>query len=230
MLRYLLGLCLSIIFSSLYAQSAISYGLQFAPGYSFRKSLPLNDTTIDDLIELDEFESGEFAYSAGVRVEMKLGDKVGFQTGANFVRLGYRTGRTRVVSQIEGTETVLEREQQFAFSNIEVPFILNFYQEISPQSRVYFKMGGSALYNLNRNARTLQYTEEALTGDQTQPITNGADVNVSVQTGAGYEHRLNKIALFVEPVFQYYLRSQHSDFNFARQPYFLGVTVGVKIK
>lgn len=230
MLRYFLLFFLSIFFSSLHAQNArISYGLQIAPGFSFRKSLPLNDTSIDDLIALDEFEMGEFAYSGGIRVEFNWGQKAGFQTGANFIQMGYQTGRARSIVQIEGMETVVEQEQQFNLKNIEIPFILNFYQEMSPKGRVYFKMGGSAVYSLSKKERTIEYIEDEVSNDSTKDITNGVDANISIQTGMGYEHTFNnQFALFVEPNFQYYLRSQHSDFKFGRQPYFLGVTVGVK--
>lgn len=231
MTRYFLLFFLSIIFSSLHAQNAgISYGIQVAPGFSFRKSLPLNDTSIDDLIALDELESGEFAYSAGIRVEFNWGEKAGFQTGANFIQMGYHTELERSVVQIEGTETIVDREQRFDFKNIEIPFILNFYQEMSPQGRIYFKMGGSAIYGISRKARTIEYVEEEVTSDNTTSIIDGADANISIQTGMGYEHTFaGRFALFVEPNFQYYLRSQHSDFKFGRQPYFLGVTIGMKL-
>ena len=230
MLRNCLLFILLAVNSALVAQNAgISYGLQVAPGFSFRKSLPLNGTNIDELIELDELEKGKFAYSAGARVELNLGKKVGFQTGVNFVQLGYATGRQRFIRQIEGTEVITERESQFDFRNVEVPFILNFYQELSPQGRMYFKMGGSAIYSLSRREQTREYTEDVLTSDNTTSLTAGADANISVQTGMGYEHTLGNIAVFVEPNFQYYLRSQHEDFKFARQPYFLGVTIGAKL-
>ncbi|MFK7937604.1 MAG: outer membrane beta-barrel protein [Saprospiraceae bacterium] len=228
MIRLFFLLLSGVILQNVNAQ--VSYGVQLTPGFSYRKSLPLSDTRIDDLIELDLFEKGEFGYALGGRVEFGAFSKVSFQTGVNFQNVGYRTQREEFLISIEGTEEVGEREQVFNFQNLEIPLVLNFYQEMTATGRIYFKMGATILYHLKKETTEFNYIAGELTEEVTSSLNRGVDANFGVIAGMGYEQLLgDNLQLFIEPVFHYFLRSNHENDKFARQPYFLGVSVGLKI-
>lgn len=228
MIRLILLFLVSLIWNISHAQ--LNYGLQVATGFSYRKSLPVGDTQIEELLQIDQFERGKMGYTVGARVEFGSASKVGFQTGLNYQRAGYRTQREEFLISVEGTEEVGEREQQFAFQNVEIPLILNFYQDMTATGRVYFKLGGSILYHLKKEATTRTFIGGALSNESQVALNRGVNVNMGIVAGVGYQQQLsNNLTLFVEPIFNYYLRASHEDDDFARQPYFLGLNIGLKI-
>lgn len=207
----------------------VSYGVQVASGFSFRKSLPQEGTQLEDLLAIDFFERGKLGYVVGARVELGDGSKVSFQTGINYQNTGYGTRREEFLISTEGTEEVGERTTRFAFQNLEIPLLLNFYQEMTAKGRVYFKLGGTVLYHLKKASTTSVYVAGELREKNDRSLTLGVDSNFGISTGVGYEQQLtDNLRLFVEPIFQYYLRSSHEDSKFKRQPYLLGLSVGLK--
>lgn len=227
-------LLLSTLFlvPELVAQEAgTSWGLQVFPNYSYRKLLPVNNSiTQATLFEIGEMEQGKFSYSGGVIMEFHWGPKVGFQTGLNYQQTGYQTIRTPFILN-DGTEA--EQQQTFEYLSAEIPFILNFYQEFSPKTRIYFMMGGTAVANLRNQAKTTIYNGAESIG-QTSTTKIEAENNpvvFSLFMGMGLEQFVSdRISIFLQPNFQFFLQPVIDDSQLARVPYGVGVSAGIKLR
>lgn len=208
----------------------LSYGVECATGFSYRRSLPIGMTSVDELLEIDQQERGNFGYLVGLRLLAGGDSKVNFSTGINYQRTSYRVRPLDIAVGDEQLVEVFEQRQQFDFHNIEVPFALHFYQDVAEQHRVYFKLGMAVLYHIGRNQTTSLFQEGTLREQNTTKINSGADLNTGLVMGLGYETKISqRLELFVEPVFRYYLRSHFDDDRFGRQPYLLGVSAGIKL-
>jgi hypothetical protein len=162
--------------------------------------------------------------------EFHWGPKVGFQTGLNYHQTGYGTIRQTIITD-DGTS--FDKEETIEYLSLEIPFILNFYQEFSPKTRIYFLMGGTGVVNLRNQLKTTIYNSEDAIG-QTNTTKMEADNNdfvFSIYTGMGVEHFVsNRIGVFVQPSFQLLLKPIIDDSQFARMPFGLGISVGMKFR
>lgn len=230
MIRLFFLFVFSFCFLATQAQeSGMSWGINLFPNYSYRKVVPLNNTDFGELARLDSIETGKFSYSAGIITEFHWGPKVGFQTGLNFVNTGIETLRSPFVTN-EGTER--SKKLTYEHLSVEIPFLLNFYQEFSENTTIYFVLGGTALAKVRNQVRTTTYSGENKLDSSTKKDERDSGVmNYSLFSGMGLEQSLgDNLVVFFQPNFQFFLKSFAMEPTVSRINYALGASVGFKFR
>jgi len=232
MLRILfLFLCFFYVGESI-AQAGFSWGISLYPNYSDRRLIAYSFITQDEINRLDSLEGGRFSYSGGILAEWRT-EKVGFQTGLNFMNTGYRTIRETLLPGDPDEGQGTERSFLFRNFNIEVPAELHFYQEVSPGNEFIFTLGGALSYNIANSSFKILHSdgnsERIDVADEEQEFR---PLNIAFVTAVGWETDISEtFSLVIQPTFEFWMRgifTTTSDLN--RNLYNLGVKVNLKFR
>lgn len=177
----------------------------------------------------DSIEGGRGGYSVGLLFESRAG-KLGFTSGVRYLRTGF----TVTDNGTDGAGFGTDVNDEITAEYVEIPFELNFHQDITPKDRVGFTFGLSANVHLRTVTRRITTIEGVAGLEEEVPDNFGADfrrVVPAFTTGLIYDRRLGeRWAVKVQPFFRYFLRGNLAEeFNvFNRNYYQTGVRATVK--
>lgn len=215
-----------------WAQVDFSYGISLFPNYSDRRLISFSFLSQEDIFSLDSLERGRFSYSGGVFAQWRS-EKVGFQTGVNFMNTGYGTIRETILAGDPDENLGNERSFVFRNLNIEVPAELHFFQEMSPGNEFIFTLGMALSYNIANDSYKLIHrdgsTDRTNISDRSQEFRA---VNVAFITSVGWETALSEsFSMAIQPTFEFWMRGLlPPTLELNRNLYNIGVKVNFKFK
>jgi hypothetical protein len=229
-------LCLAIALitvGSLFAQAEMNWGIQVVPNFSHRRLIAQENIERREINRLDSLEIGKFSYSAGAFVRWR-GEKIGFQTGLNFISSGHRTIRGAVESGDPAPPNADEKRTVYEHYFIEAPAELQFFQELDDKNDFLFMMGLTFAYNIDNATRILFYNGESQ-GAVSEEVDNSLFTNIhySFTTSVGWEHAFNEsLALSLQPNLQFWLTPlfDNPDLLLNKNLYSVGLRVGLVFK
>jgi outer membrane translocation and assembly module TamA len=206
---------LFFIISSLGAQASFDWGLSATPNFSHRRLIAQDVINRAEVDSLEELEIAKISYSAGALVRWRS-EKIGFQTGINYMNSGHRTRRVPV-EPVDPAPSLGATEKRTVFRNIfiEVPAELQFFQELNDNNDFLFMMGITLSYNINNTTDLVFYNGESQEVVE-QPTDNDqfSRVNYSFIAGMGWEHQFGEnFIMSLQPTFQFWLRPLLNDIN-----------------
>ena len=213
--RFLICCALCFFSTSIFSQEAtFSWGINGTPNFSHRRLIAQDVIDRPKIDSLEELEIARFSYSAGIHARWRT-DRIGFQTGLNFVNSGHRTQRVAVESTDPAPPNATEKRTVYQHLFIEAPAELYFFQEIDDKNDFFFMMGISFAYNLN-NATNIIFYDGENSDVVAEDVEDGefSSINYSFLTGMGWEHHFNEsFSLSLQPTFQFWLRPLFNDIN-----------------
>ena len=178
-----------------------SVGLELAPHYASSRITGGGNATFTQLANLDSLESGAYGYGFGIVYENRV-ERIGYTTGLRYTR----SGLERLRQPVTGTDR--EFTESVTAQYLGIPFDLNFYQDVTPNDRVFFTLGAGLEYHLGtRTRRTVFRGEEEL--ERVTLTDDDADYRnlvLSFGTAIGYDRKLSSdYALRFQPYFRFFL-------------------------
>lgn len=227
-----LTLLLSMFFlllTSLSAQRYSGVGITLFPQYSHRRivNLDLNMIGQADSLEISEFARPSYA---GGLVLSYRGKKAGVQVGLNYSQTGYRGKRSPIAFNDPNRANFDEEQYSFRAQNIEIPFSVFFYQNLSSKDDFFFSLGSGLSYNLSNQDVITRFNGET-SAREVNTIENQdfRKVNYCFQTSMGWEHKLSENMLFsIAPTFRLWLAGIYRDALLNRNLYQFGLRATVR--
>ena len=226
--KFLLAIFFCSTLFSLSAQSEFSWGVQVTPNFSHRRLIAQDVISREQVNMLEELEIARLSYNTGVTFRWKS-ERVGFQTGLNFMTSGHRTRRVSIENSDPAPPGATEKRTDYKSLFIEAPAELQFIQKLNDKNYFFFMMGVTLAYNIDNATNTIFYTGESQEV-VAEPTDNSqfSSVNYSFITGMGWEHEFNEsFSLVLQPTFQFWLRPllNDIDLDLNRNLYSVGVRV-----
>jgi len=232
MSRYLfLFLLISVASSSLLAQQYSGIGINLFPNYSHRR---LVNFDISMQAQVDSLELNEVArpsYSGGFFLSYR-GSKAGVQVGLNYSQSGYRGKRQTIPFGDPNRANFNEQQYQFRAQSIEVPFSVQFYQNLSDKDDFFFALGSGISYNIINQDIITRFNGE--TSDREVSDIENDDfrrINYSFQTAMGWEHKFSdRIVMSLAPTFRLWLGGIKRDALLNRNLYQFGLRLTFRLE
>lgn len=206
------------------------YGIDLFPHYSNRRLVVFD---FSDQARIDSLETNETArpsYGIGAFLSYR-GEKVGLRFGASYLNAGYARKREDIPFTDPFASKFSEVEYRFVSHQIEVPFSILFYQQLSDKDEFFFLLGTGASFNVSNKDIYTRYegsTSEKEILDAPQGFRR---LNFCLETGMGWEHKLGQeLAMSIAPVFKLWLAGLYKEpLMENRNLYQLGLKVAFKI-
>ena len=207
----------------------ISVGFSFSPDYSYR-TLKNNDgsSSIDRVIDLrNDIEKSKFGFTTGLNLNIRLSDKVEFQTGLLYSNKGYKTPKHATDFPVPDPSQATHFESEANFNYLDIPLKFDF---ISGMGKVKFIIGAGFAANIllnNSDKITLSYADGSEKKfDQSDGFDyNKFNISSLVSVGLKYQMKEN-LFLRMEPTFRYELL-KIDDYPVTARLWNLGLNVGV---
>lgn len=216
---------------SLFCQSDFNWGISVFPHLAGTRLISFGLLSEEEIAEINEREITRFGYAGGLFAQWK-GEKLGFQVGLNFMDTGYRTVKEPIPADDPNPQGATDRRLLYQYQYIELPVEVLFYQNFRNKHAFFFMLGASASYNINNYETTiLDLGDSQSRSREKLPQEDFNSFNYAFQAGVGYETELSeKVGLFFEPVFQFWLKEVFKDMELNRSLYTVGLKVGVRFR
>lgn len=153
----------------------------------------------------DSLEVADFGYGAGLFYTLR-GEKIGYHFGLRYLVTGYETLRGPLDND-PFLPPGLDYSETFQAQFLELPFYLNFYQNISDKTSFFFTLGVAASIHLNSQTERTIYEEDGpVTADYEPEGTTYRTINFAMLSAVGIETTFNeKVTVGFQPNFEYWL-------------------------
>ncbi|MEL6274997.1 MAG: hypothetical protein AAFU03_07845 [Bacteroidota bacterium] len=198
-----LSLLLTLNLSAQIIESA-GFGLELYPHLANRRLIAGNTLTFSEINRIDSLEMRDFGYGIGVFYAQRS-EKIGYHFGLRYLATGYERARGPVDDN-SGPAGFSEFSEDFITNILEIPFQLNFYQNLGNKSSFYFTLGVAAGIHLNSKTERTYFSPEGTLTEEFDPEVDYRGVNFALVTAVGYETRLGQnYAVGLQPTFEYWL-------------------------
>ncbi|MEQ8547777.1 MAG: porin family protein [Cyclobacteriaceae bacterium] len=163
---------ITLIVSAYCAQAQSKLGLKFSPTIASNRI-----ALVDSLLDVEK-NASKFKFSVGLIYDLELSDTYYFSTGLVLVPKSVSFS----VSEEPGTATTYIGEPQEAYNlqYLQIPLTLKLYtNEIMPDGRIYFQVGGAMEFLVNEEPTNEDYTL----------IREFKSVDTSIIGAVGFEYR-----------------------------------------
>lgn len=192
------------------AQSRSGIGVSLFPNYSNRRLVVYGNTSQAQIDSLEMVEGVRPSYSGGFFLSYR-GEKVGVQAGLNYSENGFRGQRADLPITDPQASRFTEYSIDYRSRQIEVPFSLHFYQELTNKDEFFFMLGSGLNYNLQGQYLTTYYAGD-ITEEQTRDLEELRRLNFSFQTAMGWERALtDNWILSIAPTFRLWMAGAIND-------------------
>lgn len=206
--------------------NTFNWGFNVYPNYSGRRLVALANYDREQIREIEDLETGMFAYSAGIMAEWKA-QKLGMRLGLSYLSSGYQT--IKVFLQNDDPNSPSEEQIQYRSNFIEVPVEFLFSHDlIDTKASVFFMLGASLSYNLGNNTRTIGFFRDTQTSASEPSEGDFRNINYAFQSGIGLELSVGeRLILLFQPNFQFWLQGLTTDTDLNRNLYSVGLKTGI---
>ncbi|TVT37279.1 PorT family protein [Hymenobacter setariae] len=166
------------------AFAQVEIGLKVSPSIAYLRPDSPSGTSFSS-------ESSKFSFGGGVFMDYFFGENYAFNTGL------FLTGKGGTISYNEQTSArpgVARVEQKIAMQYLELPLTIKlFTNEVAPDTRVYFQVGGSLAVPVQvRINGDKYYTDLYDNNNQTKAGKHVFDIDANIIGGAGVEYQLGQ--------------------------------------
>ena len=184
----------------------ISIDFSFSPDYNYR-ALKNNDGSSSSDMVIDfrnNIEKGKFGFTTGLNLNIKVSEKLEFQTGLLYSNKGHKIQKQATFFPLPMPNQPTHYKSNVSFNYLEIPLKLNF---ISGKGKARFIAGAGLAANflLKESERITFFYADGKEEKRKQSLTSDYNkFNLSSLISAGVEFKLKeKISLRVEPTFRY---------------------------
>jgi hypothetical protein len=171
------------------AFAQVEIGLKVSPSISYLRTSSPSTTS---------FESGssKFSFGGGIFMDYFFGQNYAFNTGL------FLTGKGGTISYTDPKSAIaapVRVEQKIAMQYLELPLTIKlFTNEVAPDTRVYFQVGGSlAVPVQSRINGDKYYTDVFDGGNQTSAGSHVFDIDANLIGAVGAEYQLGQSTKFL---------------------------------
>ena len=232
MTRFVFVLVLMISSSlSLLAQQYSGIGLNLFPNLSHRRLVNFDISLQQQADSLETNEIARPSYATGFFLSYR-GRKAGIQVGLNYSQTGYRGTRVPIPFGDPNRVNFNEQQYQFRAQNIEVPFAVQFYQNLSDKDDFFFMLGSGISYNLSNQNIITRFNGE----NSSREVIDDEDddfrrVNYSFQTAMGWEHKFSdRFVVSLAPTFRLWLAGVKRESLLNRNLYQFGLRLTMRLE
>jgi hypothetical protein len=166
------------------AFAQVEIGLKISPSIAYLRPDSPSGTSFAS-------ENSKFSFGGGVFMDYFFGENYAFNTGL------FLTGKGGTISYNEQASTgpgVTRVEQKIAMQYLELPLTIKlFTNEVMPDTRVYFQVGGSLAVPVQVRINGEKYYTDAYNNNsQTKAGKHVLDIDANIIGGAGVEYQLGQ--------------------------------------
>jgi hypothetical protein len=166
------------------AFAQVEIGLKVSPSIAYLRPDSPSNTSFSS-------ESSKFSFGGGVFMDYFFGENYAFNTGL------FLTGKGGTISYYEPVVGLPNRPQvtqKIAMQYLEIPLTIKlFTNEVAPDTRVYFQVGGSLAVPVQvRINGDKYYTDPYDNNNQTKAGKHVLDIDANIIGGAGVEYQLGQ--------------------------------------
>jgi hypothetical protein len=166
------------------AFAQVEIGLKISPSIAYLRPDSPSGTSFSS-------ENSKFSFGGGVFMDYFFGENYAFNTGL------FLTGKGGTISYNEQASTrpgVTRVEQKIAMQYLELPLTIKlFTNEVMPDTRVYFQVGGSLAVPVQVRINGEKYYTDAYNNNsQTKAGKHVLDIDANIIGGAGVEYQLGQ--------------------------------------
>ncbi|MEM9836400.1 MAG: outer membrane beta-barrel protein [Bacteroidota bacterium] len=213
-----------LLFGQVTETERSGWGVEFFPHLANNRLINGSTLGFREARRRDSLEVATFGYGVGVFYALR-GEKLGYHLGVRLLSTGYETLRGPFDLELTNDEY----SEEFTATLLEIPFQLNFYQNLSPKASFFFTLGAMAGINLqNKTVRTRYFTDGSVTTEDFEPNVTYRSVNFGMIAALGFEFNASKnLTLGIQPNFEYWLGGNvsQSEDGLTRNFYTLGAKV-----
>lgn len=219
---------LLITIVSIQAQQRTGIGINLFPNYSHRRLVAFDLSAQSEADSLEANEIAVPAYAAGLLLSYRS-EKTGVQVGLNYSQSGYTSKRTLIPPSDPNSVNFSEQRYSFRAHQIEVPFAVYFYQELSDKDDFFFSMGSGISYNLNNQDVLTRFDGESAAKEISKAEGDFRRLSYNFQTSMGWEHRMGENLVFsLAPTFRIWLAGIYREAPLNRNLYQFGLRATVR--
>jgi hypothetical protein len=139
-------------------------------------------------------EKAKVSFGGGIFMDYFFGENYAFNTGLFLTGKGGTIGYNDRASAPAGGTTGVRVEQKIAMQYLEIPLTVKlFTNEVAPDTRVYFQVGGSVAVPVQvRINGDKYYTDPYDNNNQTKAGKHVLDIDANIIGGAGVEYQLGQ--------------------------------------
>jgi hypothetical protein len=166
------------------AFAQVEIGLKVSPSISYLRTSSPSGTSFQS-------ESSKLSFGGGIFMDYFFGQNYAFNTGL------FLTGKGGTISYLEGNSSSTGStrvEQKFTMQYLELPLTIKlFTNEVAPDTRVYFQVGGSlAVPVQTRINGDKYYTDPYNNNGQTKAGSHVFDIDANLIGAVGAEYQLGQ--------------------------------------
>lgn len=172
------------------AFAQVEIGLKVSPSISYLRTDSPSATSFKS-------ESSKFSFGGGIFLDYFFGENYAFNTGLLLM------GKGGTISYQEpqplGGSVGVRVSQKIAIQYLEIPATIKlFTNEVAPDTRVYFQVGGSVAFPVSTRINGDKFYSDAYNGNaQTDASDHVFAVDANLIGGLGVEYQLGKSTKFL---------------------------------
>jgi hypothetical protein len=169
------------------AFAQVEIGLKVSPSIAYLRPDSPSSTSFTS-------EKAKLSFGGGIFMDYFFGENYAFNTGLFLTGKGGTIGYNDRTSAPGGGTTGVRVEQKIAMQYLEIPLTVKlFTNEVAPDTRVYFQVGGSLAVPVQvRINGDKYYTDPYDSNNQTKAGKHVLDIDANIIGGAGVEYQLGQ--------------------------------------
>lgn len=167
------------------AFAQVEIGLKVSPSIAYLRTDSPSSTSFSS-------ENAKFSFGGGIFMDYFFGENYAFNTGL------FLTGKGGTISYLDHDLTThstgIRVEQKIAIQYLELPLTIKlFTNEVAPDTRLYFQLGGSLAVPVQTRINGDKYYTDAYDGNnQTKAGQHVLDIDANLIGGFGAEYQLGQ--------------------------------------
>jgi hypothetical protein len=169
------------------AFAQVEIGLKVSPSIAYLRPDSPSGTSFSS-------ENAKFSFGGGVFMDYFFGENYAFNTGLFLTGKGGTISYNDQTISATGVATNVRVEQKIGMQYLELPLTIKlFTNEVAPDTRVYFQVGGSLAVPVQvRINGEKYYTDPYNSNNQTKAGKHVLDIDANIIGGAGVEYQLGQ--------------------------------------
>jgi hypothetical protein len=169
------------------AFAQVEIGLKVSPSIAYLRPDSPSGTSFSS-------ENAKFSFGGGVFMDYFFGENYAFNTGLFLTGKGGTISYNDQTISANGVATNVRVEQKIGMQYLELPLTIKlFTNEVAPDTRVYFQVGGSLAVPVQvRINGEKYYTDPYNNNNQTKAGKHVLDIDANIIGGAGVEYQLGQ--------------------------------------
>jgi hypothetical protein len=169
------------------AFAQVEIGLKVSPSITYLRPDSPSSTSFTS-------EKAKLSFGGGIFMDYFFGENYAFNTGLFLTGKGGTISYNDRASAPAGGTTGVRVEQKITMQYLEIPLTVKlFTNEVAPDTRVYFQVGGSVAVPVQvRIDGDKYYTDPYDSNNQTKAGKHVLDIDANIIGGAGVEYQLGQ--------------------------------------